>query len=164
MKLTEKQAFNKAINIAKYLKDNYFNWIDIKLFAIATVSIIKVESTFDTQATNPHSTAKGLMQITNPTKKELETKILKLKEAPLSKMFDADYNMFLGMGYLAYQMERYDINLKKGVIAYNQGHFNTSSAGLFYYDKFAGFFGKTNAEFLNYAVIIREDFSETLYI
>lgn len=94
------------------------------------------ESRFNPNAENNTSTARGLMQVLINTQRETEKKYMgsgfapaKYKssaypEAPIGndRMFDPEYNMLVGMSYLAYQLKRYG-DTKRGVHAYNQGSY-----------------------------------------
>ena len=94
------------------------------------------ESRFNPSAENNTSSARGLMQVLINTQRETEKKYAKVpfapakfkssyyKSAPIGndKMFDPEYNMLIGMSYLAYQLKRYG-DIGKGIHAYNQGSY-----------------------------------------
>ena len=131
--MNESQAYNLAFNtLGQFQKDFNFNRSEM---ARVLTAIMFVESTYNPNAKNPHSTAKGLMQMTNPAKKDAE-RWLNLPTAPDSTMYNPQYNVKLGTRYFLYQWRRYDGNLKKSVIAYNQGSYNQSANGLVYWRKF----------------------------
>lgn len=93
------------------------------LLAQLGTAIARKESKFNPAAKNRGSSAKGLMQILDGTKAEVEKKYAKVSSAPASKMYDARYNAMLGLHYLGYQMKRYKGDVDKAVHAYNQGSF-----------------------------------------
>jgi soluble lytic murein transglycosylase-like protein len=51
-------------------------------------------------------------------------------------MYDPHYNMLIGTRYFLQQFKRYNQDLNKSVIAYNQGSYNTSKDGADYLAKF----------------------------
>lgn len=135
MLLSAQQVYNSIFNNSNWLISNYSKFANINQDDLVSVgmSVAKTESrSFNTDAQNNTSSAKGLMQIVDGTKKFIETKILSIPEAPLNQMFDYNYNIKLGLAYLAYQYMRYG-DWRKSVIAYNQGSYNESEAGKNYY-------------------------------
>lgn len=134
MRMTKEQVTTIAKRLAKTIAPK-FGLAPSELAQIA-VAIAWKESRFDPLAENNTSTARGLMQVLAPTQRETEKKYAKVPfapakyktkhfpEAPIGKdkMFDPEYNMMIGMNYLAYQLKRYgDIGI--GIHAYNQGSY-----------------------------------------
>ena len=147
--MTEQQAYPIVSKTAEYLVKNYQIFSGIKPAELTHVgfAIAKLESRLNPNAKNSTSTAKGIMQILDGTKKEVETKILKIPEAPMSRMFDANYNILLGMAYLAYQYTRYGM-WDKAIIAFNRGHYEDSYNDSAYYLAFLSIY--TNTKYLKY--------------
>jgi len=124
---------------ANDLKANYsrFQELDVEEWTKIGLAICKIESNYDVLAQNPHSTAKGLMQVLIGTQGFVEENLLRIPQENGSKMFEAEYNIKIGMAYLGYQLNRYK-DVEKAVIAYNQGSYNESTAGNIYYKKWLG--------------------------
>jgi hypothetical protein len=133
--MTEQQVYNIAFVQASYLREQHLSWVNPYETARIMTAISFIESTYNPNAKNSHSTAKGLTQVTNPAKQDTE-RWLKISNAPYSKMYDPNYNMLIGTRYFLYQFNRYGKDLKKSVIAYNQGSYNTSKDGADYWAKF----------------------------
>lgn len=140
--MTGQQVYNTIRSNAIALANKYpkFRNIDINEWINTGLGIAYIESTFNEKAKNSHSTAKGLMQILNGTKGEIEKRILSLRKpyATTEKMYDPIYNTLLGMAYLAYQYNRYK-DWDKAIYAYNQGSYpkaGPKKAGLDYLNKF----------------------------
>lgn len=153
MRLTKKQTYNIALKQARRLKNLYK--IRPEELAKITTAIAFIESSFRPKVRSdqyPVSTAKGLMQVNNLAKSDAE-RWMKLSPASENAMFNADYNMLLGTRYFVHQLNRYNGNVKKAVIAYNQGHYNTSVAGLAYYQKFSEAYDGSLTQTVNYANI-----------
>lgn len=129
---------NEVITIAKRLAQHIapkFGLSPEELAQISTAVAWK-ESRFNPTAENSTSSARGLMQVLINTQRETEKKYAnsgfapaKYKssaypDAPIGKdrMFEPEYNMLIGMSYLAYQLKRYG-DTKRGVHAYNQGRY-----------------------------------------
>lgn len=108
------------LNSAGFVTSTTLKNVDLKKLTTHAVSIAMQESKFDTNAANKNSSAKGLFQILSGTKKDIETRVLKVPKNAIKDIFDAEYNTYLGVGYLAYQYLRYK-NWTKAVIAYNLG-------------------------------------------
>lgn len=146
MLLSPQQAYNIIVKQSEYLTANIpdFSGINVVELANYGFAVAKTESrSFNTDAKNSNSTAKGMMQIVDGTKQFIETKILKIPVADISKMFDPDYNCLLGVAYLAYQYKRYG-DWRKAVIAYNQGSYNDGEAGQSYYATASKFYANTD--------------------
>jgi len=133
--MTEKQVHSLALQTANWMKQNKYNWVDPYKIADIVTAICFVESTYNPKAKNSHSSAKGLMQMTDPAKKDAE-RWLGLPTASTNEMYNPVYNLKLGTMYFLHQYKRYKFNLKKSVIAYNQGHYNPNADGLDYWAKF----------------------------
>lgn len=133
MRLTEEQVYNLAYNtLGQFQRDFKFNRGEM---ARVLTAICFVESTYNANATNSKSSAKGLMQVIDGTRKDVE-RWLGLQSSPDSLMFNPQYNMLIGARYFLQQWRRYSGNLKQSVIAYNQGSYNTSKDGADYWAKF----------------------------
>lgn len=146
MLLSPQQAYNIIVKQSEYLTANIpdFSGINVAELANYGFSVAKTESrSFNTEAKNSDSTAKGMMQIVDGTKQFIETKILKIPVADGTKMFDPDYNCLLGVAYLAYQYKRYG-DWRKAIIAYNQGSYNGGEAGQSYYATASKFYANTD--------------------
>ena len=145
--MQEHEIYSMMYKHAESLKSNYerFQDLDVEEWTKAGLAICKIESNYDVNASNPNSSAKGLMQVLSGTQDFVESNLLGISEASSSKMFDADYNLMIGMAYLGYQLNRYK-NVEKSIIAYNQGSYNTSTAGSIYYKKWLGAYYTRNYE------------------
>jgi len=147
MALTEQQAYDLIHDTAYRLKSNYayFKDIDIELVTQLGIIIAKTETggKLNPTAKNTSSTAKGLMQVVDGTKKSMEKNYLKIPVASDKRMFEPGYNALIGLAYLAYQLKRYGGDPYKAVIAYNQGHYDSNSPTA-YYDAFSKWDGRTD--------------------
>ncbi len=131
--MNETQAYNLAFDtLGQFQRDFKFNRSEM---ARVLTAIMFVESTYNPNAKNPNSTAKGLMQMTNPAKSDAE-RWLGLPTAPESAMYNPIYNVKLGTRYFLQLWKRYNGDLKKSVIGYNQGNYNASKDGYEYWEKF----------------------------
>jgi len=79
-------------------------------------SVVHHESGGDARAVS-HKSAKGLMQITPITEREL----LRRLKIPAGDLFDADYNVRLGTRYLRILIDRFGGDLYLALAAYNAG-------------------------------------------
>jgi hypothetical protein len=111
------------------------------------LSVIKVESNFQSWAVSPRG-ALGLMQIMPETGEWLARRYGMRWEGP-STLLDEEYNAVMGVKYLAYLRDKYSGDLKKMLLAYNQGPASLDIAvaegrniTLTYYDKIRQFFPK----------------------
>lgn len=120
MSITSNEAYNLAFPYAKiYTSANKKYNVNPNELAKYTVATAIKESNLNPNAKNKNSSAKGLMQIIDSTRKEIENK-LGLKKVATNKIFDADYSMRLGTWYLLKQFNRYG-NWFDALHAYNQG-------------------------------------------
>lgn len=127
------------------------------------VSAVETGGTFNEKSDNPGGSARGLMQVVICTQRWME-EMLGLPFAPASyitqgtpcarkyarfnfqrvpksedKMLtDAEYGMTIGMAYLAYHLQQQRGDIRRSVIAYNQGSFSSAAekAGADYWLKF----------------------------
>lgn len=96
--------------------------IDLIEFKAHALTLAFQESKFNEKAKNKNSTAKGLFQILDGTRRDIEKRIMKINDkSPYDDIWKPEYNAYLGMGYLAYQYKRYGKNWNKAIIAYNLG-------------------------------------------
>lgn len=79
-------------------------------------AVIRIESGGDPKAVSPKN-ARGLMQITPITEQEM----LRRLKIPKGDLFDPDYNLRLGTGYLRLMVDRFGGNLRLALAAYNMG-------------------------------------------
>lgn len=124
--LTEAQTYGYHKAIAPKVAVAYGLSAD-DLTRIAFAVNKKENRSFNAAAKNPASSARGMMQMLSGTQKEVETKILKVKNSP-DKIFDPVYAIYLGQIELARQVKRYN-DWEKGVHAYNRGSYNPKSTG-----------------------------------
>ncbi|WP_426349571.1 lytic transglycosylase domain-containing protein [Alloiococcus sp. CFN-8] len=82
------------------------------------LSVIKAESKFDEKALSNKS-AYGLMQITEPTAKEIAEQ-LGIKDFHIDMLFDADINIRMGSYYLSTLINEFE-DLETAIAAYNSG-------------------------------------------
>lgn len=94
---------------------NYAEQYNVDCVLVA--SVINVESGFDKNAVSPKG-AKGLMQITDKTAIWLCEK-LKQDYDP-QKLFDAEFNIKLGVYYMSYLLEKFD-DVNTALASYNAG-------------------------------------------
>jgi soluble lytic murein transglycosylase-like protein len=120
MAISLNQAFAYAYPYSKIYADSNKKYkVDPNELAKYAVAIAIKESNLNPNAKNKNSSAAGLMQLINSTRKEIEAK-LGLKNVPNSKIYDPEYAMQLGVWYLLKQYNRYG-NWQEAVHAYNQG-------------------------------------------
>jgi len=150
MLLSPQQIYNILAKTSDWLIKNYPKFSGINAIELTNwgFAVAKTESrSFNTEAQNQTSTARGLMQVLEGTKKGIEEKILKIPVAPVEKMFDPEYNVKIGLAYLAYQFAYYK-DWRKSVIAYHLGGYNEKyklfSQGLAYYDTVNKFYNSTD--------------------
>lgn len=118
--MTEQQVYALALDTANKLAPP--QGVDPVQLARTATAIAWVESSYNPNARNRRSTARGLMQMLIGTQREIETKFLKKKHEP-NRIFDPAYAMLLAQTYILYQYERYNNDWTKAVHAYNQGSF-----------------------------------------
>lgn len=85
------------------------------------MALIKAESNFDEDAVS-HAGAKGLMQLTDETFEHC-MKVLG-REPSAEDISNPDTNIYAGVWYLSYLLEKYDGDITKAVAAYNAGATN----------------------------------------
>ena len=90
------------------------------------VAIAKKESSYNSRAKNPRSTASGLMQILEGTQKAISRRMGIPYDR--SKIWDPAYSIMLALDELGYQLRRYGYDFNKAIIAYNQGNATTEKA------------------------------------
>lgn len=89
------------------------------------LAIINTESKFDVDATS-NKEAKGLMQITESTAKEINDTTMSTNEINDMTIYDIDVNIEIGCNYLASLITRYNGNYYLAICAYNAGIGNVS--------------------------------------
>jgi len=95
--------------------------INIDLLVKHMITIAYQESKFNNKAKNKNSSAAGLYQILKNTQTDIENRILKIENAERSKIYESQYSSYLATAYFCYQLKRYNLDFKKGIIAYNLG-------------------------------------------
>jgi len=99
------------------------------------VTLARIESNYDTLARNPSSSARGIMQILAGTQRWLEQR-LGMKPQPREALDNPLYSMILAADYLAWlYATKANRQWDRAIVAYNQGHYNTSAAGAQYLTK-----------------------------
>ncbi len=127
MKVTPKYVYETVLHHAPRILRRWPSMSEQDIARWAT-SITTVESTFETTAKNPNSTARGLMQITVDAQTDAEKWLkgqpegLPYNPGQFDSLFDPEYNLLLGTTYFSYQIQRYK-SLDKGIHAYNQGSY-----------------------------------------
>lgn len=76
------------------------------------------ESSFNPSAIGDSGNSLGLMQIQPRWNQE------RMQELGCMDLLDPYQNVTVGIAVLAYQLDRYDGDMAKALVAYNQGHFN----------------------------------------
>ncbi len=84
------------------------------------LAVINTESRFNKNATSSQE-AKGLMQITDATAKEVNDNTNSAEEINDDTLYDVDVNVELGCNYLQSLILKYNGNYYLAVIAYNAG-------------------------------------------
>lgn len=84
------------------------------------LAVINTESRFNKDATSSQE-AKGLMQITDATAKEVNDNTNSTDEINEDTLYDVDVNVELGCNYLQSLILKYNGNYYLAVIAYNAG-------------------------------------------
>lgn len=118
--MTEQQVYNLALQTAQTVAPEY--GMDPVALARASTAIAWIESSYNPNARNKRSTARGLMQMLIGTQREIETKYLRKKHEP-NRIFEPAYAMLLAQNYIGYQYNRYNGDWTKAIHAYNQGSF-----------------------------------------
>jgi hypothetical protein len=119
-------AFSWLINNGNTLMQN----IPIREFLRRSLAIAKQESSFDSDAKNPSSTATGLFQVLKGTRRSME-KRLKLKKTNQDALKKPTYAAIIGLAYFAYQFQRYK-TFDKAVIAYHRGSYSQNADTSYY--------------------------------
>lgn len=99
--------------IIKYSKSN-------NLDPYLAFAVINTESNFDCNATS-NKEAKGLMQITEATAKEVNDITHSADDINNATIYDVDVNVEIGCNYLASLISRYNGNYYIAICAYNAG-------------------------------------------
>lgn len=86
-------------------------------------AMIERESSFRADAVGDNGKSFGLMQI---QKKWHEDRMEKLCVTDLMNPYE---NVLVGIDYLAWQLDRYDGDMAKALVGYNQGHFKETVTG-----------------------------------
>lgn len=106
-----------------------FKSIDPKMWKRVLVALAWHESKFDSNAKNPRSSARGLMQILKNTQLDIERR-LRITPQANSKLDDPGYSMLLASYYIAWlYVNKAKRSWDRAIVAYNQGHYNLSQAG-----------------------------------
>lgn len=84
------------------------------------LAVINTESRFNKDATSSQE-AKGLMQITDSTAKEVNDKTNSTEEIDENSLYNVDVNVEIGCNYLQSLILKYNGNYYLAVIAYNAG-------------------------------------------
>lgn len=84
------------------------------------LAIINTESKFNSKATS-NKEAKGLMQVTEPTAKEINDVTRSTEEINDFTIYDININLEIGCNYLASLITRYNGNYYLAICAYNAG-------------------------------------------
>lgn len=119
--LTRTEVFSMALAQAKVVQSKYFPTVNAGDLAQVATAIAFIESSFRPWVTAGGSSAAGLMQILDGTQKYIEKDLLKIQPRNGDERFKPNYALFLGIGYLAWQVKRYGGDFNKAVFAYNQG-------------------------------------------
>lgn len=82
------------------------------------IAIIAEESAFNPQATGDNGASMGLMQIQQQWHGE------RMDRLSCTDLFDPYENITVGVDYLAELMNRYDGDIVKAIVAYQQGSYN----------------------------------------
>ena len=120
-----KSDWREWVFLFKYLYPLYFNgkvneyaqkW---NITPASIWAVMKKESAFEPQITS-YANAYGLMQIIPPTANRLSEN-LGVSFDDVRRLFEPDFNIFLGSYYLSELLKRYDGNLYYALAAYNAG-------------------------------------------
>lgn len=131
--LTEQQVYGIAYRVAQDVAPTY--GVDPVQLAKAATAIAYIESNYNINAKNKHSTARGIGQLLEKTQKWVEDKFVGEGNHP-EKIWDPEYSLMLVEHYLGYQYNRYNNSWRKAISAYNQGSYkDTNKAGANYANK-----------------------------
>ena len=90
-------------------------------------SIIKAESNFDADAMSS-SNAIGLMQLMEPTAREIDEQMMKSRESEEElNLYDPETNIMYGTHYYSYLLQYFEGNMLLALTAYNAGIGNVNS-------------------------------------
>lgn len=123
-KLSDTKAYSIALSEAKkVVNSGWFKGKRINYRELAKVgfTLMEIESELKPCAKNPNSTATGILQVTEATRREMESKYLKVRTTSQTALRNANYGTFIGLANLAYQFLRYG-SWHEAIIAYNQGN------------------------------------------
>ncbi len=104
----------------KYKEQIVAHSISNNLDPYLALAVINAESGFDKYATS-NKEAKGLMQITEATAKEINEATKSTEEINDTTIYDIDVNVEIGCNYLASLISRYNGNYYIAICAYNAG-------------------------------------------
>lgn len=115
------QLISNTVEKLQKTHSQLISGINIQELKDYSLTLAFTESKFNEKAKNPNSTAKGLFQILDGTRRDIEKRIMKIPQSPYDDIWKPEYNAYLGIGYFAFQYKRYQNDWTKGVIAYNLG-------------------------------------------
>lgn len=104
----------------KYKEQIVAHSISNNLDPYLALAVINAESGFDKYATS-NKEAKGLMQITEATAKEVNESTQSTDEINDTTIYDVDVNIEIGCNYLASLISSYNGNYYLAICAYNAG-------------------------------------------
>lgn len=135
MILTPQEVARLANEACQKLSGKFPSLASSKMWRRVLVALAKTESGNNPLAKNRSSSARGLMQILKGTQADIERRLGLTPKAP-EALDDPAYSMLLAAYYVAWlHMNKAAKSWEKTVVAYNQGHYNTSAAGKRYRDK-----------------------------
>lgn len=133
--LTTRQVAEFAHSGVTAVKARFPKELDGKMWRRVLVSLAKTESNNNPTAKNRSSSARGLMQILKGTQADIERR-LGWPQRPNEALDNPAYAMMLAAYYVAWlYMNKAQKSWDRTVVAYNQGHYNTSKAGEAYRQK-----------------------------
>lgn len=161
--LTFNQVETIVINAVNSLVKNtkLIDGINVDLLVKHSIALAYQESKFNADAKNKNSSASGLFQILTNTQKDIETRILKIKNQDRSKIFDPNYSAYLAIAYFAYQVKRYGNDFNKAIIAYNLGSWKNQTSTAYsktHFKFYAELFNTKKDNSKNDLAVIRSEF------
>lgn len=114
-----KEIFLKKIYPTTYSEYVYKYSEENNIDPLLTFAIIKAESNFNKDAVS-NSNAKGLMQLVEPTAKEIAEKEYNIFFSN-NMLFEPEYNIKIGTKYYAKLLNKYTGNIGVALAAYNAG-------------------------------------------
>jgi len=135
--MSEHDAWRLIADVLQKRRYNFpagmFDGIDLNILAKTTLAIMKTESNLNPLAKNRTSTAAGLMQMLDGTRKWVESKL----RSPLTSQAELMNNPMravrLGVWYIVWLYKtKAGKNWDRTIVAYNQGHYNTKPASIAY--------------------------------